>query len=109
MTGLRASLRGSSFRNASPAARISRLESKAEALRATLAIMTVCLGARALLRRKMSGHHHEMLHDGAERGRRKELQSAHDQDHADDQPDEERIIGREGTGGDRRFYFRRDG
>src|SRR5216684_1411177 len=46
-----------------------------------------------------SGIHRQLLDQGAECERRKEGEAAHDHDHANDQADEDRAIGREGASG----------
>ena len=43
--------------------------------------------------------HLEVLDDRAQRLGGEELQAAHDQDHADQQADEQRAVGRQGAGG----------
>ncbi len=43
-----------------------------------------------VLQNGLAGEHREMLDDGSERERRKELQAAEDQDDADQESDEER-------------------
>ena len=45
-----------------------------------------------------AGEHREVLDDRAEREAGKKVQAADDQDHADQQPDEQRAVGREGAG-----------
>ena len=45
----------------------------------------------------LAGEHQEMLDDGPKGQRREILQAAQDQDHADEQADEQRAVGREGA------------
>ena len=47
---------------------------------------------------QLPGAHGELLDDGTEGERGEESQTADDQDHADQQPDEQSTMGREGAG-----------
>src|SRR5208283_4102121 len=92
ITGLRARCRGSSLRNASTEARLMMAESKrpGAATFEDMGCYSVLEGLPCLQQ--------EVFDDRPQCERREILQQVEDDDHADQQPDEERSVRREGAG-----------
>ena len=94
MTGLRAWTRGSSLRKLSTIAGRTMAGSNSGRLAARLAALgrAVRWGLESA---SMRSYRDEVLDDGAERQCREEGEAADDDDHADDEADEQRRVGRE--------------
>src|SRR5271154_664594 len=102
ITGLRIINRGSSFLNDSPIAGIRMAGSSIVDCAARRLVLVSMLAARVI---KSAHVHRQVLDDGTKGKRWKELQTAGDQNHADDQTDEQAAVGREGAGGCRNDLF----